>query len=62
MNRRQRDYVECLERRRNELARRLMNWRRGNKSRTELELASLNFAIRVIRNAEEEGTLRELSS
>lgn len=60
MSRRQRPRIEALERRRDWLAERLKGWHLGDPSRTRLEIQSINWALTVIRHAEEHGILSDL--
>lgn len=57
MNKRDQGRVEALERRRSHLLERLTNWDRGNPSRTQQELAALDWALRVIVVAEDAGLM-----
>lgn len=60
MTRRDKERVSTLERRRDFLAKRVSNYRAdGNDSRDRAELYALNWALRIVEEAERTGVLND---
>ena len=61
MNRRQARKVGALERRRRTLKARIAEYRQtGDPDRARAELAAIDWALRIVRAADEDGLLAEL--
>jgi hypothetical protein len=63
VNARERKYVTMLVRRRDRLHEIVADWqgKPGGADRSRAELAALDWALRVVQNADEDGTLDELT-
>lgn len=62
MTRKEAQFVERLERRRDHLADRIKNRESGSPSHDRAELSATNWALRVIQHAEAHGILHDLGS
>jgi hypothetical protein len=63
VNARERKYVMMLVRRRDRLHEIVADWqgKPGGEDRSRAELAALDWALKVVQNADEDGTLDELT-